>query len=388
MQIRPLVDSEGRRITDDAEKIIGPLIPAEIIDTKAYEEYLELRSHVLLNEKKIQTLSDGRKVSLGHLEHRLKIIVQDLPEAEQKKILTLRKIYNTIIARANSKMRRAYGTHIDGEGKWQRTADKFVTVKQEMIDLFGRMFTAKEVHEIVVKQFNIPASLQSVINFREKHQIEISGKIEEHKRTFSDVRLGYKRSRLEELVWIYLTRKRIYEASKKGDDHRLLLMTLEQIRKEIEGDSLRINGDINVNIEATINQHIHKELFVNFPLKEIVMARVAARLKVSPTNLLAELNKSYYNTYLNQASNDGTEDMPAYPSTQTYDFDRIRRINIQSEQLKQLENSKIKVNDTTKVEKAESVKELLLRKLKNKSETVNFNKNKLSGEFIDKSNKG
>jgi len=388
MQIRPLVDAEGRRITEDAEKIIGPLIPAEIKDSKAYEEYLELRNHSLLNEKKIQTLSDGRKISLGHLEHRLKLLVQDLPEAEQKKILTLRKVYNTIIARANSKMRRAYGTHIDGEGKWQRTADKFVMVKQDMIDLFGRMFTAREVHEVVVKQFQIPASLQSIINFREKHQVEIGTKIEEHKRTFSDIRLGYKRSRLEELAWIYLSRKRIYEATKKGDDHRLLLMTLEQIRKEIEGDTLRINGDINVNVEATINEHIHKELFVNFPLKEIIMARVAARLKTSPTNLLAELNKSYYNTYLNQASNDGEEDMPAYPSTQTYDFDRIRRINIQADQVKQLEQGKIKVNDPTKTEKAESVKDLLLRKLKNKSETVNYNRTKLAGEFVDKSNKG
>lgn len=379
--------SNSQSTANDAEKIIGKLVPAQIKDQEAYEEYERLRNNPLLNEKKYIFFSTGRKLSLGTIHHRLEALIAELPEDEKKRIRLQKKMYNSILCKANAKLRKAYGTMVDGEGRYQTKDHKFSNINREMIELFGRMFSAKEVHEIVVKNFMIPCQLQAVLNFRERHIVEINARTEEHKRTYSDIRLGYKRSRLEELTWIYGTRKRIYEATKKGDDHRLLLMTLEQIRKEIEGDVSRMDLNLNVNVEATINEHINRELFVNFPLKEIIMARVAARAKTNVEHILLELNKSYYNNYLNQQTEDQGE-MPAYPSTQTYDFDRIRRINIQADRLKEVEAGKIKVNkDEGRIKSANTIKEMLLKKLQNKSEIVNTTKDKLAGHFVDKANK-
>lgn len=373
------------QLAQAAESVIGKLAPAEIVDREAYDEYLRLDAMPIMNDKKYVLLSNGRKISLGTADFRLKHIIKDLPDDEQQTVFSKRKIFNNILCKRNAKLQKAYGTIIDSKGRRIPTASKFAPVSKEMVELFGRMFSAKEVHEITVKQFNIPCSLQSIINFRDAHINEINERTEVHKRTYSDIRLGHKRSRLEELTWIYGTRRRIYEGTKKGDDHRLLLMTLEQVRKEIEGDSLRIDGTLNMNVEATIQGHINRELFSNFVLKEMIMARVAARLKVNVEYILTELNKSYYHGILNPVDENPVE-MPAYPSNQTYDFDRIRRINIQANQIKQLEASKVSVTSDVNKAQAGSIKEMLLAKLANKSENVNYAKNKMSGKFTDKAN--
>lgn len=376
--------TKHNKLLQDAEHVIGELTPPEVVDLTAYAEYKRLNAHPILNERKIITFSTGRKMSLGTATHHIERFIADLPEQEQKSILAQRRVWLNLHCKKNAAHTKAYGSFADSEGKLVRKNDKFAMVKREMIELFGRMYTAKEVHEITITQFEIQCTLQSVMNFRERNINEINAKTEEHKRTYSDIRLGYKRSRLEELSWLYITRKRIYEHTKKGDDHRLLLMTLEQLRKEIEGDTLRIDGNLNASIELTVQEHINKELFSNFPLKEIILARVAARASVQMETLLVEINKSYYNKFLHPAADTQVE-LPAYPSTQTYDFDRIRRIQYQAAQQPAPE---VKVITAQQATTAMTVKEALLAKLKNKSEHINYNKEKLSGKFIDRSNQG
>jgi len=377
------------QLIEDAKKVIGDLLPAEIIDSEAYADFQRLNSNPILSaERRHVVFSSGRRVSLGTVMHHFKRFIDEdeLPEEEAKSLLAKHKLYSSIMCRRNAALRKAYGTMVNGEGKYQRKADKFMHVKQELVELFGRMFTAKEVHELVVRQFQIPCTLQAVMNFRERFIDEINIKIEEHKRTYSDIRLGHKRSRLEELTWLYLTRKRTYEATKKADDHRLLLQTLEQIRKEVEGDTLRIDGSFTANVELTIQEHIQKELFTNFPLKEIILARVAARAKMDMGQLLLEINKSYYSVLLHPQDGSNPE-MPVYPSTLTYDFDHIRRMHAQADRNKTIAAQAVTVTNAAPTSEADTIKAALLAKLRNKSEHINYQKEKLSGKFIDKANK-
>jgi hypothetical protein len=56
--------------------------------------------------------------------------------------------------------------------------------------------------------------------------------IEKFKLSHVDMRLGVKRSRLEELTYLYGLQKEKFEETKRNDNYNLLLRTLEQIRKE------------------------------------------------------------------------------------------------------------------------------------------------------------
>lgn len=375
---------------EEARDLVGHLDPARITDMESFNRYTELCNNPIFSDKrKWIEPSKGKRVCIAWFPTHLKERIKHLPEAEQKAILAQHKIYKHLMAIRNAALRKAYGTYVTNNGKPSIKGSIFDQREREIIELFGRMFTAPEVLEICVKDWQLPATLKSVGDFRKIHWDEISKLIEEHKRTYSDIRLGYKRSRLEELTWMYQMRKRIYEATKKGDDHRLLLMTIEQIRKEAEGDAIRIDGQLNIQMEKTIEEHMQQELFKNMNLKEIIVGRVAARAGVSSEKLLTELNKSYYAKF-HQAEDIEHEEVPPPPSSQTYDFDKIRRINEQRVQRERAENQALKRkqgDDVSNVNKgAEAIKEALIAKLKKKQESATYVKNSLTGKFIDKSN--
>ncbi len=110
----------------------------------------------------------------------------------------------------------------------------------------------------------------------------------------TDVRLYNKRPRLEELAWMYSKMKARYVALNGIDAYNSMLRTLEQIRKEAEGDIININGVLDVNIEVKIQNHIQKEILRTINLKEIILGRVAARMNYDPNKLIAGLHNSYY----------------------------------------------------------------------------------------------
>ena len=54
---------------------------------------------------------------------------------------------------------------------------------------------------------------------------------ENFKKDYSDIRLGYKGSRLEELQYIYNNRKSIYSKSNSREDEKELMTLIESIKK-------------------------------------------------------------------------------------------------------------------------------------------------------------
>jgi hypothetical protein len=302
----------------------------------------------------------------------------EIDEARAEKIKSIKRNQQNIKLRAMALLSKSYGTVVNKHGEVVKMKSPFDPVREQMIELFGRMFTGVEVHEVCLKQWKMTVTKNMVDDFRKNNIIEINKRIEEHKRTYSDIRLGHKRSRLEELVWLYGKRKRIYEISNKGEDHRLLLATLDQIKKEAEGDVLRIDGNINIGLDVTIQNHIQKDLAKTIPLKEIVLARVAAKSGSDPLKLINYLNQSIYRKVLDAETVD-FEEMPEYPSLQNYDFDRIRRIQDQEEQNKALEAKIISTPNQEAISQGELLRQMMLKKLSEKQGDVNKERNELSG---------
>ena len=129
-----------------------------------------------------------------------------------------------------------------------------------------------------------------------------------------------KRPRLEELAWMYSKMKARYVSLNGIDAYNSMLRTLEQIRKEAEGDVLNINGVLDVNIEVTIQNHIQKEILKTINLKEIILGRVAARMNFDTKKLVAGLHNSYYAKFVDISGEYDEEAEMNYPSNQAYDF--------------------------------------------------------------------
>lgn len=363
-----------------------------ITDQEAYDEYLRIKASPIFNERKMVTTSLGKTFSLGVLSHHFQQYIMDLPEEEQNKLKILKSTYMKLLTKSNNLMKKAYDSpYVNGKGEIssEHYSNRLDAKRLEIIELFGRMFTIREVHEICLKEWSLKTTVSSLSLYREEYKDEIALKIEEHKRTFSDIRLGHKRSRLEELSYLYQKRKRIYEMTQKGEDHRLLLETLKQIKSEAEGDLIRIDANIDMNVQQQINLHLTTEVFQHISLKEIVLARVATRLGQSVPEFLSIMNKGYYNNMIHKHADEiDYEEINSFPSTEVYDFDRINRMH-QKKELEEANSHKLEITlSDEELSSSDKVKQLLMKKILDQKANINSKKNTLQGYFIDKENKG
>ena len=366
-----------RDVSRDARTFLNKdLEEIKIKDHEAFAKFKELSNSKILNEGKFVVGSDSKTYNVAAMPPQLNRAIAHLPQPEQNMIRIKKKLYAQAQCRRNSAYRKAYGTMMKLDGTKSMTI--FDQRRDDLIELFGRMFTVKEVHEVCLKDWDMKCTPHSLYTFKMRNQVIIAQKIEEHKRTYDDIRLGYKRSRLEELTFLYMKRKAIYEATRKGEDHRLLLQTLEQIRKEAEGDSFRLDGNINISLDSTIQNQISMDLQRSMLIREIIISRVAAKMKLNPVKMLTHLKTSYYADRLSRIEDIPHEEI-VYPSADTYDFNKIEVLQRQAEKNKEIEDSKYEVETLSITpeleEKAMSAKEKLLLALKNRQKAVSTVKN-------------
>lgn len=355
--------------------------PRPVIDQAAYDEYLKLMASPIV-KKRFYEATDGSIIDLSWFPHIMQRKTEHLQPTEQAKFMKLKEIYSNIIRRANGMKKKAFTVYtIGSEGETKESL--FHHRKGDLLELFGRMFTTKEVYQIASNDWKLKCNLGQLHLFRNQHIDQIIAKIEEHKRTYSDIRLGHKRSRLEELTWLYMKRKAIYNTSNKADDHRLLIQTIEQIRKEAEGDKITLDGNISHNIDGAIESLIEKDLTKNLSIKELILARVSAKTGTPVAKLVADLSKGWYSKILNRTAEEAQIEID-YPSTQTYDFDNIARVAAANE-LRLKNEVKVIVNPEI-VKAGVDIKALLLSKLNAKKGDVQAEKNDLNPMFIDKAN--
>jgi len=338
----------------------------------ALAKFKALVKSPLLNEKAMYEASNGEIINIAWLKHHLDSKIAALPSAEQEKILVMKTTYHKLLLKASVLRKQAMGVDMG----MPRGADHPLLLQpkeEELIELFGRMFSPEEVHKIVVEDFKLPASLQQVINFRRKHLNTITEKIELFKREYSDIRLGVKRSRLEELVWMYNRLKSKYKETDSREDVRVMLSLIEQVRKEVEGDTIKFEGNLDVNLESTVNIHLQKEVFHQLNINQIIMGRVASRMGQQSIDLVRALQDSYYSRFNKMNGIDDVDyEEIEYPSNVPYDFDQIKTLNGKDELALDERNAKRKVDKEAKMEQAAVLgfKEKLLAKLANKQEEV------------------
>ena len=167
-----------------------------------------------------------------------------------------------------------------------------------------------------------------VERFYKKYIDVIVGLKEEYRNDIQGVRLTHKRSRLEELSWIYQILKEKYFQTESIQITKELRATLKDIKQEVEGD-LVINGKIGLEIEISLKEKIEQEFFKEFNVTFLVLTRLAAKKGLNPSILLGRLAQSYYSKFsgFRRVDNDRNMDEIFYPSTEVYDFDEIKKIH-------------------------------------------------------------
>lgn len=303
-------------------------MPEDVVNPKAYQKWLILSKHPILRNLEY-VASDGTEINLGMLPHMLQKRIEHLPPKEQEDILEMKRQYNVMRGKLMSAKAQAFGrtagyhneAGTEGGAKLKKSA-----FAEDIVELLGRMFTIGEVMQIMGVDNGIEITEDEVRQIMRKHLPEIERKREEFRNKVADVRLYNKRPRLEELAWMYGKMKMKFVTLNGIESYNAMLRTLEQIRKEAEGDIISINGAIDINIEASIQAHIQKEIYKTINLKEVILGRIAARMNYDPVKLIAGLHNSYYAKFVELSGDeyDPNAEMQ-YPSNSPYDFAAIER---------------------------------------------------------------
>lgn len=350
------------------DKFKGVIIPPDVTNKRAYLKFLEVDKEYRDSFHDYQTSKEDLVVRVEWAPPTLRKAIKDLPDKEQKVILDLNAKVLKLRGKRLGFKNAAYGNVYQKGDTIKRT---LFERRLELITYFSRFYSIKEVHRIVTTQWRVGMSYQTLVDFFNDNLEEVKRGQEEYKKNLEEIRLVYKKNRLEELLELYNHRKEIYTTGHYGNDYKLLLLTLEQIRKEIEGDKLTVDGALKVELERTVNIHIQQEVLQELPIKSLIIALVSAKLNIDPTYLMSRLQRSYYAKFSGvlEAEQDMMTDKILYPSALVYDFDKIR-LNNQSRISKEKEMKSLIPIPTERRDELLDLKSNLMRLLESKKDKI------------------
>lgn len=369
----------------DFKQLLNAPIPPEITDPVAWKKYLVMKESATL--KRIHVLaSDGTEINLMWFPRTLRENTKHLSTSEREEILEMyaarRKVQltaNRLLAVARGSFELARKRRREERGEFDALNCSDVTLVEDIKELLGKMFTPKEVVRILAESREIQVELEYVQDVLKRFINDIEKRREEFRNRVQDVRLYSKRPRLEELSWMYTQMKTRYKALRSNDAYNSMLRTLEQIRKEAEGDQIFVNGAIDVNVETEIRLHIQQTIYKSVNLKEIILGRVAARMNWDLAKLVAGLHNSYYARFMPTNDEYDPQAEMEYPSSMNYDFNRIQHEHAVSG-VDEVEDVKAEPLSEQERTSSEAIKQLFLQRIAKQREVLEAPKQRADAE--------
>lgn len=322
---RPIHDALDDEFDQQEVLPDGEVVPEGVVDKAAYERYMD--AHAMLLNYPNNPYTNKRGVEINLLASK-SVVVKKMVGCEQyekDKVNRWLDEIGKLKGRVMAQKRKAYGIR----GKYRgSTGGVILDVRfSELIELFGRFYTDQEVYQIVTKKWGYDINKSAITRFKQKYVEDIKRRQDIYTKDFSDIKLGHKRNRLEELTYLYRTRKKRYvDANYNREDGKEMRNLLEQIRKEMEGDRINLDGNIKLQIGVQIEMQIHEQLMQEVSIKQLIVSRVASRLNVNPVILLERMMTSFYaeRTGFAKPDRDLDDIEPVYPSELLYDFETLK----------------------------------------------------------------
>lgn len=343
-------------------------IPSDVSSDKVqlFKEYAQANwnwEHLVT--RKFKT-SLGRTYSLPIIN--IKTVLKILPKDEANELKILDREARTALGVLNSRRISVWGRETPNLKVKRALFDEYST---KMLEMLGKGWSAQEVHkQLLLEGVDIP--YRQISDFHMKNREEVSRLRNEWNKDTDDIPLTSKRSRLEKLSYLYHEVSSDFEKVSspvlKTTLSKELRGIIEQAKKEVEGEELKLTVSGNIDVNATLNVAMTStKMLQGLTINQIIISRVAARLKLPSQYLIDRLAHSYYAKYNGYRTNEDLKTKPIYPTSVQYDIlsDEIQGKNEQWErEQKQYEDAVIieEVKEPSTFDK-EEIKKRLRKKL-------------------------
>lgn len=357
--------------------------PKGVVNTDDYNKYLVYKERWKNHPQRFykKKIKDKRiEIDLASSKDKVKSILDSssLSQKEKDKILKINNEIILLIQTAVLHKKRAFGDNRVLLTEAGFVADELSGVTPIILDLSGRFYKPEEIHRVLCEDFEITSvTVNQIKNVVKDNLSKIKSLQEEYQKDYSDVRLAYKRSRLEELQQMYNNRKSQYNKNNYNrEDEKALLGLLESIKKEIQGDMV-INANVNLQIEEKSNFFIEQEMLKSLNISMFVLARICGRMNVNPNLVLSRLAHSRYAQFSGYSekglSPTAATDPIDYASNIVYNWSQIEAQN--EERVK--EETKLAKLPEVETPKVLTLKDKLKKRLESAKQPLEEGKNNL-----------
>ena len=328
------------------------------------------------------TCSDGMtEVNLLAFKHSVRRKIEHLPIEEQENILFKFDRFSRLKAQLSIFKRQM--TSIVGESY----DIALETRKTAILEMFGRHFNVEETHKFLLEDSGLPISFSSVKRFYMKYRVEIEKLQLDYENEIGVIGISRKRSRLEVLDYMLRKTKQDYD---KTEGMSMLPFgkeigrILEQAKKEVEGEQIKLDISGNINITATLESiKSVEQLYSDINFMSYLIARLSVRIRINPLLLQYQLATNWYCKFTGMKRNDSlSEEIPEYPSKIILNWDDLQmKAEKKEKEYKELSASFDKelnyIPTEEKTNEGEKLRQALKEKLREKQNAVDQIKNRI-----------
>lgn len=246
-------------------------------------------------------------------------LIDLMDDYETKKIIC-NKIYNRRIESKQGKDGKIIGIYTD-----------------KLLELFGKLNPIDEVIKIMEAESGVKLGLAELTRFYNSNKALIEKRKEEYVKSSGNYRVASEAGRLDVLNVLLtdsliqyrkaLAEEKLVTAQAYSKDIKSIL---EQARKEVKGNEVKLTVDGKIDITATLHggENIGR-LMQNVPINAIVVGLVAAKSGLNPLVLIHQLASSYYKDFNGFNRNILGRDKIQLPGdlVRTYDWNILQEKN-------------------------------------------------------------
>lgn len=174
-----------------------------------------------------------------------------------------------------------------------------------IVKLFGEMNGVDDVQKILKEEKKIKLTQKELQAIFAKKKAEIESKRAAFLASSNQYKVATEAGRLQIINTIIIDLQRRYQkylAEEKEEKalifEREIRNMLEQARKEVKGNELKLTVDGKIDIVATLHgQENVSRVFRTLPINSIIIGLVAAKSGLDPTVLVHQLATSYYKDF-------------------------------------------------------------------------------------------
>lgn len=283
-----------------------------------------------------------------------------IKEEEGREYLERHKKYS-VMRKEMTKLESALGILPDG----QKTPFEIMTIyKDQILEMLGKDLTATEI-SIVLKKKGEKVHPREIRKFQLQHYEEVQDMRKKWREDLSDLSISVKKSRLNKLNYLLIDLYELYKnagLSMRLNISKEIRGILEQARKEVEGEELKLTVSGKIDVEATINHYMRDSgLLQGLTIQQLVISRISSRLGLNSQYFMDRLAYSFYAKWNGFRKNDDLKTKPIYPSASNYDILDLER---KSKDLVEHERQKYPQAEDAVIVEDNTVRQNLLKALK------------------------